>query len=86
MGVGDWQKRYLAKPAEPAGGQDERRIRAAARLCRQAIKGATARSAAAPHYYQKGGISMNEDEACKVHILYAAPGKYDNDISGSNAG
>ena len=39
MGVSDWQKRYLAKPA-------------------------------APHYYQKGGISMIEDEAYKVHIQY----------------
>ena len=39
MGVDDWQKRDLAKPA-------------------------------APHYYQKGGISMTEDEAYKVHIQY----------------
>ena len=42
----------MAKPAEPVNSQDERRIRAAARsparLCWQAIKGATARSAAAP--------------------------------------
>ena len=29
MGVDDWQKRDLAKPAEPVNGQDERRIRAA---------------------------------------------------------
>ena len=39
-------------PAEPVNGQDERRIRAAvdspARLCRQAIKGATARSEPLP--------------------------------------
>ena len=41
-----------------------------ARLCWQAIKGATARSAAAPHYYQRGGISITEDEAYKVHIQY----------------
>ena len=33
-------------------------------------QGATARSAAAPHYYQRGGISMTEDEAYKVHIQY----------------
>ena len=29
-----------------------------------------ARSAAAPNYYQRGGISMTEDEAYKVHIQY----------------
>ena len=34
------------------------------------LHGATARSAAAPHYYQRGGISMTEDEAYKVHIQY----------------
>ena len=33
-------------------------------------QGATARNAAAPHYYQRGGISMTEDEAYKVHIQY----------------
>jgi DNA-directed RNA polymerase specialized sigma24 family protein len=33
-------------------------------------QGATAKSAAAPHYYQRGGISMTEDEAYKVHIQY----------------
>ena len=29
-----------------------------------------ARSAAAQNYYQRGGISMTEDEAYKVHIQY----------------
>ena len=42
----------MAKPAEPVNSQDERRICAAvdspARLCWQAIKGWTARSAARP--------------------------------------
>lgn len=33
-------------------------------------QGATARNAAAPHYYQRGGVSMTEDEAYKMHIQY----------------
>ncbi len=35
-------------------------------------QGATARSAAAPHYYQRGGISMTEDEAYKVFYCLRA--------------
>ena len=74
MGVSDWQKRYLAKPAEPAGGQDERRIRAAARtlvrLCWQAIKGRQQGVLPPRTIIQSVGISMTEEEACKVHIQY----------------
>jgi len=46
----------IAKPAEPVNGQDEwaaPAVDSPARLCWQVIKGRTARSAAAPCYYQR---------------------------------
>ena len=33
-------------------------------------RGDSKEGAAAPNYYQRGGISMTEDEAYKVHIQY----------------
>ena len=41
-----------------------------ARLCRRVIKGRQQGVLPPPHYYQRVGISMTEDEAYKVHIQY----------------
>jgi len=64
----------IAKPAEPVNGQDERRIRAAADSpAPPCWPGTTARQPGVlppALLSERGGISMTEDEAYKVHIQY----------------